>query len=586
MKNRLKKLIRQSLSDLITDGLLPAVQLPEIQINPTRNKLHGNFACNIALVLAGLTKKKPHHVAKLIVERLSDAHFINKVEVAAPGFINFTVSADSVQQIVIDILTKGDIFGCSKLGADKSVHIESVSANPTGPLHVGHGRGAVYGSVVANLLVAVGFNVHREYYINDAGRQMDILTTSVWLRYLSFCGEQVIFPSNGYQGEYVADIARDLKQTKNNAFYHDAAGLFNNIPADEPHGGDKDKHIDGLIANTKALLGTDRYRLLFDISLSSVLAGIRRDLADFGVDYDDWFSEQSLMKSGEADKAIERLKGARALYKKDQAQWFKSTKYGDQKDRVVVRNNGQMTYFASDIAYHLNKLRRGFDIVINVWGSDHHGYVSRIKASLEAVRQDKHKLNVLLVQFAVLYRGKKKVAMSTRSGKFVTLRQLQREVGRDAARFFYVLYGADQHMKFDLELAKSQNNNNPVYYVQYAYARINSVFNKLTQHDLEWSEEQGRQYLSCLIEDKEHTLLKKLSQYPELVESAALNYAPHLLARYLIDLASDFHAYYNTHHFIVDNIELSRARLTLIAAVKQVIKNGLRIIGVSAPESM
>lgn len=586
MKDQLKTLIEQSLLALIADDILPKIDLPEIQIERTKDKAHGDFACNIAMMLARSAKMNPRQIAMHIVEAVADADFITKVDIAGPGFINFTLSADTAQQIVSDVLSVGKQFGRSDIGKGKRVQVEFVSANPTGPLHVGHGRGAAYGSVVSSLLSEVGFDVHREYYVNDAGRQMDILATSVWLRYLSACGEQFTFPSNGYKGDYVLEIAAVLKENLGDDFRRASTDVFANVADDEPQGGDKELHIDGLIINAKALLGEAGYRQLFDLGLNSIISDIKTDLADFGTDYDEWFSERSLMASGDVDNAIEQLKASDVLYEKDGAWWFKSTDYGDEKDRVVVRDNGQTTYFASDIAYHLNKFNRGFDTVIDIWGSDHHGYIPRVKASLTAMGQDEARLKVLLVQFAVLYRGSEKIAMSTRSGQFVTLKELREEIGKDAARFFYVLRGADQHMDFDLELAKSQSNDNPVYYVQYAYARVCSVFRQLAERNLEWNKEQGVRNLNRLTEDHEQALLTSLSRYSEIIETAALNYTPHILAHYLMDLARDFHTYYNAHHFIVDDVELSQARLTLITAVKQVIENGLTVMGVSAPESM
>jgi arginyl-tRNA synthetase len=586
LKDQLKKLIQQSLSDLIANGSLPEIDLPEIQIDRTKDKAHGDFACNVAMMLARSAKMNPCQIASSIVEALSDVDFITKVDIAGPGFINFTLSADSAQKIIKNVLAAGNKFGRSQEGAGKRVQVEFVSANPTGPLHVGHGRGAAYGSVVSSLLMAAGFDVHREYYVNDAGRQMDILATSVWLRYLEVCGEHFTFPSNGYRGDYVQEIAQTLKAEQSDKFLHPISEVYQFIPEDEPEGGDKEAHIDALIAKAKSLLSEQQYRQVFDLGLNAILADIRNDLADFGTDYDEWFSERSLMESGAVDNAIEQLKASDVLYEQGGAWWFKSTDFGDEKDRVVVRDNGQTTYFASDIAYHLNKFQRGFDTVIDVWGADHHGYIPRVKASLTAMNQDEDKLKVLLVQFAVLYRGSEKVAMSTRSGQFVTLRELREEVGRDAARFFYVMRGADQHMDFDLELAKSQSNDNPVYYVQYAHARVCSVFGQLKERGLTWDKAQGEQNLHQLTEDHEQALMSMLARYPEMLESAALNHTPHILAHYLTDLARDFHTYYNAHHFIVDDIELSQARLTLISAVKQVIENGLSIMGVSAPEKM
>jgi len=586
LKSQLITLLEQSLSNLISQNILPEIDLPEIQIERTKDKAHGDFACNIAMMLARPAKMNPRQIATHIVETLADVDFITKVEIAGPGFINFTLSADSAVKIVKDVLQAGDQFGRSTVGAGKKVQVEFVSANPTGPLHVGHGRGAAYGSVVSSLLMAVGFDVHREYYVNDAGRQMDILATSVWLRYLSACGEEFTFPSNGYKGDYVLDIAGSLKDEVGESLRRAVTDVFEAVPTDEPQGGDKELHIDGLILNAKSLLGDEAYKKVFDLGLNSIIAGIRTDLADFGTDYDEWFSERSLMESGDVDKAIEQLKESNVLYEKEGAWWFKSTDYGDEKDRVVVRDNGQTTYFASDIAYHLNKFNRGFDTVIDIWGSDHHGYIPRVKASLTAMNEDENRLKVLLVQFAVLYRGNEKVAMSTRSGQFVTLKELREEIGKDAARFFYVLRGADQHMDFDLELAKSQSTDNPVYYVQYAHARVCSVFRQLAERGLTWDKTQGEQNLNRLTQEHEQALFTALSRYSEIVESAALNHTPHILAHYLMDLARDFHTYYNAHHFIVDDVDLSQARLTLITAVKQVIENGLTVMGVSAPETM
>jgi arginyl-tRNA synthetase len=587
LKDQLKELIESALASLIAQQSLPAdVSSADVQLERTKDRSHGDFASNIAMVLAKPAKMNPRQIATLIVGALPQHEMIEKVEIAGPGFINFSLSASSRQKVVADVLKKAGQFGLSNYGNGQKVQVEFVSANPTGPLHVGHGRGAAYGSVVSSLLKAVGFDVHREYYVNDAGRQMDILATSVWLRYLEKCGEQFTFPSNGYRGEYVLDIAETLKQQHGNALFHTASLVFDGVPADEPQGGDKELHIDGLTQQAKNLLGAEVYRQLFDLGLNAILDDIRNDLAGFGAEYDEWFSERSLVESGVVDEAFEQLKAANMLYQQDGAWWFKSTDFGDEKDRVVVRDNGQATYFASDVAYHLNKFNRGFDQIIDIWGADHHGYITRVKASMEALNQDVSKLKVLLVQFAVLYRGKEKVGMSTRSGEFVTLRELRDEVGKDAARFFYVMRGADQHMDFDLELAKSQSNDNPVYYVQYAHARVCSVFRQLAERQMNWDEQTGIDNLSLLTEDHEQALFTMLSRYPEVVELAAITHTPHLLAHFLMDLARDFHTYYNAHQFMTDDIDLSQARLTLITAVRQVIANGLGLMGVSAPQSM
>jgi arginyl-tRNA synthetase len=438
---------------------------------------------------------------------------------------------------------------------------------------------------VADLLTAVGYKVHREYYVNDAGRQMDILATSVYLRYLDLCGESLSFPVNGYKGDYVWDIAASLHRKHAAALRHTAAEVLQGVAADEPQGGDKETHIDGLIERVQALLG-EHYREVFDIGLDAILNNIRHDLEEFGVHYDEWFSERSLADSGALQDAIERLKNSGQVYENDGALWFRSTAYGDEKDRVVVRENGQTTYFASDIAYHLNKLQRGYDKIIDVWGADHHGYVPRVKAALAALGGDPDKLDVLLVQFAILYRGGQKAQMSTRSGEFVTLRELRQEVGNDAARFFYVMRKCEQHMDFDLDLAKSESSDNPVYYIQYAHARVVSVFRQLAEKGLLWDQDNGARHMPRLTESHEDALLVSLSRYPEIIETAAVGHEPHQLAHFLRDLANEFHTYYNAHQFLVDDKNLRDARLSLIAATRQVLANGLHLLGVSAPDSM
>jgi len=450
---------------------------------------------------------------------------------------------------------------------------------------VGHGRGAAYGAAVADLLAAAGFQVHREYYVNDAGRQMDILAASVWLRYLELCGEPVPFPANGYRGQYVFDIAQNLYIGQGEALHHAIANVLEDLPPDAPEG-DKEIYIDALIGRAKRLLGEAGYRTVFDLGLDSILADIRQDLEEFGVVYEEWFSERSLTAERKVERAIERLKKSKHTYEKDGALWFRSSDYGDKKDRVLVRDNGQTTYFASDIAYHMDKLERGFERVIDVWGADHHGYVPRVKAALQALGDDPQQLDVLLVQFAILYRGGEKVQMSTRSGEFVTLRELRGEVGNDAARFFYVMRKCEQHLDFDLDLAKSESADNPVYYIQYADARVCSVMRQLDEKGLGFEEETAKLYLDRLTESHEQDLLVSLSRYPEVVEAAALNHEPHQLAHYLRELANDFHTYYNAHQFLVEADDLRYARVYLILAVRQVIANGLGLLGVSAPETM
>lgn len=586
MKKRLESLLEDALAHLKAQSIVPNHLNPVFIVDRTKDSSHGDFFTNLAMVLGKQAGINPRTLASHLIEAIEAKAFIRSIEVAGPGFINFSIDPSSQFEVIKTIHDQGKLFGHGQSGLNKKVQIEFVSANPTGPLHVGHGRGAAYGSVVANLLEAVGYSVEREYYVNDAGRQMDILATSVWLRYLELQGIPFSFPSNGYRGEYVKTIAAQLSEEHANLFEFEASAIFSNIPQDEPDGGDKETHIDALIARCKSLLGEAHYRIVFDAGLNEILSDIRCDLEEFGVNFETWFSERSLTDSGLVQEALERLKKGGHLYEKDGATWFSSESLGDEKDRVVVRENGQMTYFASDIAYHMNKLDRGFDQIINIWGADHHGYIPRVKAAISALGGDATKLDVLLVQFAVLYRGEEKVQMSTRSGEFVTLRQLRDEVGRDAARFFYVMRKSDQHMDFDLKLAASNSNENPVFYVQYAHARICSVLRQLDEKGLGWDCDNGMAHLTHLTEPHELSLVATLSRYPELIESAAAQKAPHHLINYLRDLAHELHAYYNAHHFIVDDVALRDARMSLITSVKQVLLNGLSILAVNAPESM
>ena len=586
MKSRLKDLVSEAVANLQQNGTLPAELDPNIQIERTRDSSHGDFACNIAMLLAKPARAKPRELAQKIVAAIPPSSEIDKVEIAGPGFINFFLKADAITAVIPAILEAGEAFGRSTIGNEKKVQVEFVSANPTGPLHVGHGRGAAYGAAVADLLAAAGFEVHREYYVNDAGRQMDILAASVWLRYLELCGEELPFPTNGYKGDYVWDIAAKLHRENGEKFRHAWPVIQASLPADEPDGGDKEAYIDALIGQARNYLGEEDYRFVFDTGLNYILADIRDDLMQFGITYEEWFSERSLTSSGAVSRAISRLRASGHTYEKNGALWFRSSDFGDEKDRVLVRDNGQSTYFASDIAYHMDKLERGFERVIDVWGADHHGYVPRVKAALTALGDNAEKLDVLLVQFAILYRGGEKAQMSTRSGEFVTLRQLRKEVGSDAARFFYVMRKCEQHLDFDLDLAKSQSNDNPMYYIQYAHARVCSVFRQLHEKGMDYDQARGIAGLSRLNEAHEQALITRLSRYPELIEAAALTHEPHQLAHYLRELANDFHTYYNAHQFLVDDADLRYARLALISAVRQVIANGLALLGVSAPEQM
>ena len=586
MKKTLETLISKALTTLQANGILDNTLNPTIHVERTRDSSHGDFATNIALVLAKSAKTNPRQLAQQLIEAMPANDIVSKIELAGAGFINFFIDANAQYQIISTIHQQGNQFGLSQIGSGKKVQVEFVSANPTGPLHVGHGRGAAYGSAVANLLVATGFDVHKEYYVNDAGRQMDILATSVWLRYLEACGETLVFPCNAYRGAYVRDLAQNLVSNQGKNFVHLHDIVFANLPLDETDGGDKEIYIDSLIARAKQLLGAEGYRTVFDVGLTAILEDIKEDLAEFGVTYHQWFSERSLMDDGSIENALAVLRENNHLYEKDGAIWFKSSELGDEKDRVVIRDNGQYTYFASDIAYHWNKLERGFDVLIDIWGADHHGYIARVKAALTALGADENKLHVLLVQFATLWRGEEKVQMSTRSGDFVTLRELRSEVGRDAARFFYVMRRSEQHMDFDLELATSKSNENPVFYVQYAHARVCSVFRQLPEKGYIHNVELGMANLPELSAEHESVLLTTLARYPEVIERAATQYEPHLLINYLRELATDFHTYYNAHQFLVESATLRNARLNLISSVQQVLVNGLILLGISAPEAM
>ncbi len=552
-------------------------------VERARDSRHGDFASNIAMRLAKSIGTNPRELAAQIIAHLPDNEFVDKVEIAGPGFINFYVGSAAFHQEVASILESGDTYGREEPKEKPRYLLEFVSANPTGPLHVGHGRLAAFGATIGNLIEAAGYPVDREYYINDAGRQMDILGVSVWMRMLEQSGNQVPFPEAGYKGDYISEIAKSIDASKLPQVSVD--DLCSGLPDDAPDG-DGEEFIGALIDKAQELLGGEQFHQLRHESFSSITADIEDDLKGFGIEYDHWFSEQGLADEGLIDDALDVLRDRGMLYEKDGATWFRAMKYGDEKDRVVVRDSGKTTYFASDIAYHYGKRKRGYDHLIDVLGSDHHGYVTRVRAGLEAMGYEGGCLEVPFVQFVSLYRAGEKLSMSTRSGDFVTLRQLREEVGNDAARFFYVIRSNDQHLDFDLELAKSHSNDNPVYYIQYAHARIASVFRQLEEKSLTWDTGAGIDNLAALTEIHEKALMSTLSKYPEIIELAANNRAPQHLVHYLRDLANEFHTYYNAHQFIVDEQDLRNARLVLIAATRQVIANGLGVLGVSAPDSM
>lgn len=585
MKSTLQKLLYQAFAPMAAQKN-SALVLEEIHIEHTSDKKFGDFTSNIALVFAKKIGLPPRELAAYLCQHILHPMLI-KTEIAGPGFINFFVNAQEKTHVLRDILSQKDSFGCSTLGAGKLVHIEYVSANPTGPLHVGHGRSAAFGAAVANLLTAVGYRVHREYYVNDAGRQMHILATSVWLRYLALWGETLTFPSNGYHGDYVIALARDVYNQYGNIFLVSAEKVFQGVALDEGQpNGDKEAHIDGLIDAAKKLLAPHQYQEIFSLAKNTVLADIKDDLSAFRVSYEDWFSEQRLIETNAFAVALHTLQQKQAIYTAEGAVWFKASAFGDEKDRVLIKENGERTYFANDIAYHVHKYQRGYDQVIDVFGADHHGYVPRIQAVLKALGYDTSNFTALLVQFAILYRGEQRVQMSTRSGSFVTLRELQHEVGVDAARFFYVMRKNEQHMNFDLALAKSQNNENPVYYIQYAHARICSVFRQCAEKSIEHSIEQGLAHLALLTAKEEVALLDQLLRYAGIIEAAAQSYEPHLLANYLRTLAHAFHVYYHALSFMVEDSALRAARLNIILATQQVLRNGLTMLGVVAVEKM
>ncbi len=618
LKDQLEALFSQAINQLKADDVIPSDHDVILKFERTRQKEHGDFATNVAMTLAKPARRNPRELADLLVAALPSDNLITKVEIAGPGFINMFLAQDARYSVLTSIFEKGDLYGLGEPNSKQKIMVEFVSANPTGPLHVGHGRGAAYGDALARILAAAGNTVEREYYVNDAGRQMDILAVSVWIRYLQANGLNIELPQNCYKGDYVSDYGNDLFKTHGDrlcvsledyeraSLDRDESAAITELNALSDDVIDEQRKalnlsleeftekfekrfleeaLDKRIEFAKSHLGNDGFNLFFKRALNSIMDDIRQDLGEFGVDYDTWFSERSLFDDGKIDNVIDKLKASGDVYEKGGAWWFKSTDYGDEKDRVVIRDNGQPTYFASDIAYHADKLERGFDLAINVWGSDHHGYIPRVKASLQALGLDPEKLKVVLVQFAVLYRGGEKIGMSTRSGEFVTLRELREEVGSDAARFFYAQRKSEQHMDFDLDLAKSQSKDNPMYYVQYAHARICRIFKTAEERGIDTSSIAGADF-SQLNSDQENTLLSLLQRFPELVQTAAANFEPHQITYYLRDLATALQSYYASTKILEADNSQRDAMLALCDATRQTLKNGLGIIGVGAPESM
>jgi len=585
LKQELEQLLLAALTRLAGSVLPQMPPADAVVVERTRDAQHGDFASNVALRLAKAARRNPRELASAIVAALPESPLLERAEVAGAGFINFRLAPQAYARELAAIHTRAAAYGESSLGGGERVLVEFVSANPTGPLHVGHGRQAAYGATLANILTAAGFTVAREYYINDAGRQMDILAVSAWVRYLELAGEPLPFPENGYRGDYVRSLAEELRTAFGAALRRPAAAVLAGLPADAP-AGDKEAYIDALIARARELIGTQGFGAVLELSLARMLGDVREDLAEFGVRFDVWTSEREFTESGAIDHALALLERAGHLYREAGALWFRATAFGDEKDRVVVRENGQKTYFASDIAYHLAKRERGFARLIDVLGADHHGYVARVRAGLIAMGQPGECLEAPLIQFVSLYRGTEKVPMGKREAQYVTLRQLRGEVGNDACRFFYLMRSHDQPLDFDLELAKARTNENPVYYIQYAHARVASVMKQLAARGLSFDCAMGLAAAAKLESSHEQAMLHALTRYPEVIEQAAVNRAPHALVHYLRELANVFHTYYNAEQFIVEDGPLRNARLALVLGVQQVVRNGLTLLGVSAPESM
>lgn len=554
MKNKIIELLEKALNTAVEKGDLPAFSLPYLEVEAPANSQHGDYAANAAMVLASQARQNPRKIAQIIQQNLCDPeNIIEKTQIAGPGFINFFMKDSAWHDALKIIDEQKENFGRLDAGGGKKVQVEFVSANPTGPLHIGHARGAVVGDVIAHLLTTAGYSISREYYINDAGNQMNNLGKSVLLRYRELMGEQIEFPDTCYRGDYIKDIARDVLRTEGDKYLH--------------------TNEEETIAHFNALAG------------GLILEEIKTDLKDFGVIFDVYFSEKELYKDNGVNNLLDKLQKQGFIYSDGETLWFKTTDFGDEKDRVVIRKNGEPTYFAADIAYHQNKFSRGFEEVIDIWGADHHGYMPRLWAGIQALGYDKNALKIILVQLVNLLRGGVPAAMSTRSGEFVTLREVLDEVGRDAARYNFLMRRSDSHLDFDLELAKKQSNENPVYYVQYAHARICSIIRMAGERGIRLP-----QYAdvdpALLAEPDEKNLIKMLVRYPEIIQGAANSLEPHRITFYLNELAGVFHSYYNKNKVVSEDKNLSKARLFLVNTVKIVLQNALNILGVSAPEKM
>ncbi|OGD14323.1 arginine--tRNA ligase [Candidatus Atribacteria bacterium RBG_19FT_COMBO_35_14] len=554
LADQINEILLDSIKKIIRQDNFQIKDIPKIIILIPKNKSHGDLSANIAMQLSRELNLKPLDIANLIVSHLDiQGTIVDKVKIAGPGFINFWLNENWLYKVLDEIREQGENYGKVNLGKGKRVQVEFVSVNPTGPLHVGHGKCAAVGDALSGILKSAGYEVEKEYYINDQGKQIDLLGQSVQIRYNNFLGEKKEFPADGYKGEYIFDIAKEVIEK-----------------FQDKYKGRDDKE-------------TQEFFKVF--TLKNILSGIKKDLKDFGVEFDVWFSEKSLYEQNKLQEVIELLQQRGFLYKEKGALWLKSTAFGDEKDRVVIRENDIPTYFASDIVYHQNKYQRGFDKVIDIWGADHHGYIQRMKAVTQALGYSEDFLDVLIVQFVTLIKDGKEVGMSTRGGEFVTLRDLMREVGKDVARYFFLMRSYDSHTEFDLDVAKSQSMENPVYYIQYAYARICSIIKKAEQERIK-IDKNKKVNLHLLDKEEEIELIKKLSSLKEVVRKSALTWKPHLLTTYLYDLASSFHKYYTVHRVITEDKELTKARLLLIDCTRIVLFNTFKILGISAPESM
>jgi arginyl-tRNA synthetase len=554
MRNKIIALMDNAVRTAIQRGLLPEISLPYIEVEIPGNPEHGDYASNVALILASPAKQNPRKIAEIIQSNLSDPeNIIARTQIAGPGFLNFFIKENIWRQTLQFIEEKKENFGSSSMGNGKKVQVEFVSANPTGPLHIGHARGAVVGDVIANLLKTSGYDVSKEYYINDAGNQMNNLGKSVLLRYRELSGEKIEFPENCYRGDYIKDIANDVIKKDGKKY----------LTADDEQ----------------------TIRHFTTIAGGVILDEIKDDLRDFGVNFDNYFSEKELYKNEGVARLLDSLQKKGFIYSDGETLWFKTTDYGDEKDRVVVRKNGEPTYFAADIAYHKNKYDSGFEMIVDIWGADHHGYMPRLWAGVQALGHDKDTLKIILVQLVNLLRGGVPVAMSTRSGEFVTLREVLDEVGKDAARYNFLMRRSDSHLDFDLEVAKQQSNENPVYYVQYAHARICSIIKMAQEKDMALPVYADIN-ASLLCEPEEINLMKMMARYPETIYGAVRTLEPHRITFYLNELASLFHSYYNRNKVVSDDVKLTAARLFLVKTISIVLQNALKILGVNAPEKM